>query len=156
MPVTYSLPPSLLWDLLKSIFEWTFALVWFFFTILWPVWFLFIIFILIRPFIRDRSFEIFDPIKDKFKRRFPNFGYRGRSKMSETYIDENGYKRYSDSNKLVSRWVAEKKLDRELYDEEVVHHKNRNKLDNRSGNLRVFGDQDEHESYHEEAGDFDD
>lgn len=49
--------------------------------------------------------------------------------MAKTYIDENGYRRFSDSGKLVSRWVAEKKLGRELDDEEVVHHKNRDKLD---------------------------
>lgn len=74
----------------------------------------------------------------------------------KTYIDNNGYKRFSGSGKLLSRWIAGKKLGRKLYDEEVVHHKNRNKLDNRFSNLRVFRDQDEHESYHEKAGDFDD
>lgn len=75
--------------------------------------------------------------------------------MAKTYIDENGYKRFSDSGMLVSRWIAEKKLGRKLDDEEVVHHKNRHKLDNRSGNLWVCKDQDEHESFHEEDGDFD-
>ncbi len=76
--------------------------------------------------------------------------------MASTYIDDNGYRRFSDSNKLVSRWVAEKKLRRELDDEEVVHHKNRDKRDNNPKNLWVFGNQDEHDSVHEEDGDFDD
>ena len=38
----------------------------------------------------------------------------------KTYIDENGYARFKDSNKLVSRWVAERKLGRELRNGEVV------------------------------------
>ncbi len=76
--------------------------------------------------------------------------------MASTYIDDNGYRRFSDSDKLVSRWVAEKKLGRELDDEEVVHHKNRDKGDNNPKNLWVFENQDEHDSAHEEDGDFDD
>lgn len=51
------------------------------------------------------------------------------------YIDKNGYKRFSDSNKLVHRHVAEMMLGREIRPGEVVHHKNRNKLDNRRCNL---------------------
>ncbi|MBI4439730.1 HNH endonuclease [Candidatus Woesearchaeota archaeon] len=75
--------------------------------------------------------------------------------MANTYVDGRGYRRFSDSGTLVSRWVAEKKLGRELDDEEIVHHKDRNKLNNRTSNLWVCRDQDEHESYHEEDGDFD-
>lgn len=76
--------------------------------------------------------------------------------MASTFIDENGYRRFSDSGNLVSRWVAEKKLGRELDDDEVVHHKNRNKGDNHSGNLWVFKNQSQHHAAHEEDGDFDD
>ena len=65
----------------------------------------------------------------------PELGY---SIMGNTYIDEQGYRRFSDSGKLVHRWVAEKKLGRKLYPGEAVHHINRNKLDNRSSNLWVF------------------
>jgi len=75
--------------------------------------------------------------------------------MAKTYIDKNGYRRFTDSGKLVSRWIAEKKLRRKLDDDEVVHHKNRDKEDNRRSNLWVCMNQDEHESYHEGDGDFD-
>ncbi len=64
------------------------------------------------------------------------------------YIDENGYKRYSDSNKLVHRHVAEMKLGRKLKKGEVVHHKNRNKLDNRRSNIWVFESQHKHHLVH--------
>lgn len=76
--------------------------------------------------------------------------YRRRAK---TYIDKNGYKRFSNSDILVSRSVVEKKLGRKLDDEEVVHHRNRNKLDNRPKNLWACSDQDEHEYYHKKDGD---
>ncbi len=74
--------------------------------------------------------------------------------MAQTYIDERGYRRFSDSGKLVHRWVAEKQLGRKLETEEVVHHNNRNKSDNRAQNLTVFANQDEHQAEHEAAGDF--
>lgn len=67
-----------------------------------------------------------------------------------TYIDENGYKRFSDSNKLVHRHVAEMMLGRKLLPGEVVHHKNRNKLDNRRLNLWVFKSQYRHHQIHEQ------
>ena len=70
--------------------------------------------------------------------------------MAKTYVDRNGYRRFSNSGKSVSRWVAEKKLGRNLRDLEVVHHKNRNKLNNSRKNLWVCRDQDEHELYHED------
>lgn len=68
--------------------------------------------------------------------------------MGNTYRDANGYKRYRDSNKLVHRYVAERKLRRKLRPEEVVHHKNRNKLDNRMSNLWVFKSQQNHHTTH--------
>lgn len=66
------------------------------------------------------------------------------------YIDKNGYKRFSDSNKLVHRHVAEMMLGRKLHTGEVVHHKNRNKLDNRRSNLWVFESQQKHHEIHEQ------
>jgi len=74
--------------------------------------------------------------------------YRRRRRIKKIYIDENGYKRFSNSDKLVHRWVAEKKLGRELGEEEVVHHRNEDKLDNRPSNLWVFANQDEHDEEH--------
>ena len=69
----------------------------------------------------------------------------------KTYIDENGYRRFSDSNKLVHRYVVEKKIGRKLRQEEIVHHVNRNKLDNSPENLEVFANQEEHEKHHKET-----
>lgn len=55
------------------------------------------------------------------------------------YIDERGYARFKDTNKLVHRHVAEKYIiHRKLRPDEDVHHKNRNKLDNRIENLEVI------------------
>lgn len=67
------------------------------------------------------------------------------------FIDEDGYYRFKDSKRLVHRWIAEKHvLGRKLRFEEVVHHINGNKRDNRSENLRVFSSQDEHYRLHRE------
>ena len=63
-------------------------------------------------------------------------------------IDEDGYYRFPDSGMLVHRWVAEKHLvRRKLTPREVVHHKNGNKLDNRSENLEVMS-WEQHEAHH--------
>jgi len=66
-----------------------------------------------------------------------------------TYIDKDGYKRFSDSHKLVHRHVAEMMLGRKLRPGEVVHHKNRNKLDNRRSNLWVFPCHKMHHAVHQ-------
>jgi hypothetical protein len=73
--------------------------------------------------------------------------------MAETFIDEKGYRRFSDSGKLVSRWVAEKELGRKLKPWEKIHHDSRDKLDNDPENLVVCRNQDEHEEIHEDDGD---
>jgi len=66
----------------------------------------------------------------------------------KTYVDERGYERFKDTDKPVHRWAAEKKLGRKLKRGEVVHHKNRNKQDNRRSNLWVFSSQAEHDAAH--------
>jgi hypothetical protein len=57
--------------------------------------------------------------------------------MYNSYIDDKGYERLCNSGKLVHHLVAERKLGRKLKPWEVVHHRNRNKLDNRPINLHV-------------------
>ena len=69
-------------------------------------------------------------------------------KRSKTYIDEQGYKRFKDSGIPVHRWMAAKKLKRKLRPGEVVHHKNRNKKDNRLSNIFVFNSQKDHDFAH--------
>ncbi len=71
--------------------------------------------------------------------------------MVRWFKDRKGYKRYSDSGKSVHRHVAERKLGRKLRKGEVVHHKNRDKNDNRRSNLRVFKSQKQHHQTHKRA-----
>ena len=78
-----------------------------------------------------------------------------RYKRKLTYIDKKGYKHYSDSDKLVHRHVAEMILGRKLRHGETVHHKNRNKLDNRRSNLRVFESQQKHYQIHKKDEKYD-
>lgn len=66
----------------------------------------------------------------------------------KTYIGRNGYRIFKDSNILLHRYIAEKKLGRKLYPGEVVHHINRRKTDNRPSNLWVFKNQKQHDFIH--------
>lgn len=68
--------------------------------------------------------------------------------MVKLYKSRTGYKRFNNSNKLVHRHVAEQKLGRRLKPGEVVHHINRDKSDNKRGNLWVFKNQESHDSTH--------
>lgn len=68
---------------------------------------------------------------------------------TSTRIDKDGYRRFKDSNKLVHRYVIEKSLGRELSKDEVIHHINLKKLDNRPENLMLFPKQKTHERFHE-------
>ena len=51
------------------------------------------------------------------------------------YIDKKGYPRYSDTDELVHRKVAEKKVGGPIYRDRVVHHKDGNKRNFRPENL---------------------
>lgn len=62
--------------------------------------------------------------------------------------DKKGYKRFSESNKLVHRHVAAQKLSCKLKPTERVHHINCNKSENRRGNLWVFKNQKAHNRVH--------
>ena len=70
----------------------------------------------------------------------PRYRYSTLRKFEEKgqYIDDKGYARFNNSDQLVHRYVAEKYVvGRKLLPNEEVHHKNRNKLDNRAKNLSV-------------------
>jgi len=69
--------------------------------------------------------------------------------LKKTYKDNNGYLRFNNSNKLVHRWVVEKNIGRKLNPDEVVHHRDGNKLNNDFSNLEVFSSQDDHHSLHQ-------
>lgn len=73
------------------------------------------------------------------------------SKRNNTisYVDENGYLRFNDSDILVHRYVAQKKLGRWLEPWEVVHHIDGNKRNNNPSNLWVCSQQ-EHDRIHEQ------
>jgi hypothetical protein len=66
----------------------------------------------------------------------------------KTYIDDNGYYRFIDTNKLVHRWIMEKNIGRKLKPMEIVHHRDGNKLNNSINNLELFDSQDQHETLH--------
>ena len=68
--------------------------------------------------------------------------------MARWFISKKGYRKFSDSGKSVHRWSAEKKMGRPLRNREIVHHINRDKLDNRPTNLWVFETQKKHHSTH--------
>ena len=68
----------------------------------------------------------------------------------KTYIDENDYRRFTDSDNLVHRWVAEKHvIKRKLRGGEVVHHIDGNPGNNNPDNLQVMH-WSKHNKLHEE------
>ena len=66
----------------------------------------------------------------------------------KTYINADGYWCFTDTHYPIHRWVAKKKIGRELRKGEVVHHINYNKRDNSEENLFVCSSQREHERIH--------
>ena len=62
----------------------------------------------------------------------------------KTCVTSKGYRKFKDSGTYVHRWVEEKKLGRKLKPDEVVHHRDGNKLNNSPTNLKVFRNQKEH------------
>jgi HNH endonuclease len=75
-------------------------------------------------------------------------GYYRYSFRCRTFVDDEGYLRFKDTGELVHRKVAEKKLGHPLRAVEVVHHRDRDKLDNRPENLWVFSSHRKHNRAH--------
>lgn len=63
------------------------------------------------------------------------------------FIDKDGYRRIGPQKLLEHRLVMKQKLGRELLPEEVVHHVNGDRLDNRPENLEVLS-RAEHSDIH--------
>ncbi len=66
----------------------------------------------------------------------------------KTHVNANGYREFNNSGIPVHQYVAAKKLGRPLKSSEVVHHKDRNKLNNSPSNLKVFPNQNAHWAEH--------
>ena len=86
--------------------------------------------------------EPYYPRRKRYKKR--------KYKRSKTYINEDGYRIYKDSGRFVHHVNAEKRIGRRLRKGEVVHHIDRDKLNNRPSNLWVFKNQEEHNRAHED------
>ncbi|TET43380.1 MAG: hypothetical protein E3J60_00445 [Dehalococcoidia bacterium] len=69
-------------------------------------------------------------------------------KKLKVYKDKRGYFRFRDSDKLVHRRVLEKFFGHKLSPRTVVHHKNRDKTDNRRENLWAWSNQKRHDAIH--------
>ena len=65
----------------------------------------------------------------------------------DTYINKYGYVVLSKSNELEHRYLATQKLGRDLKPNEIVHHINGKKTDNKIDNLCVM-DREKHELFH--------
>lgn len=135
------------WEMIRGIFG-----VWWF--LAKELWWIFLILISIRviPWLVSAKIRKMKNVK-RFKageswRSDGDLIYKNKHSRRKTYIDRNGYRRFLDSKTLVHKWVVEKKLGRKLNKEEVVHHRNGNKLDNRWSNLEVFPNQEEHNKRH--------
>ena len=69
-------------------------------------------------------------------------------RKSSVYRDRWGNLRYRDSHKTAAVARMEKFFGHKLRKGSVVHHKDRNKSDNRPSNLWVFKIQEEHDRIH--------
>jgi len=65
--------------------------------------------------------------------------------MADTYTDKNGYKRWTDSNRLVHRTIAYEHIYQpnaykfwRNFSGYVIHHKDKNKLNNNVENLSIL------------------
>jgi hypothetical protein len=73
---------------------------------------------------------------------------RNKFSTPKTHINQNGYRVYNNTGMPVHRAVAAAAIGRLLKPREVVHHKDRNKLNNAPSNLQVFSSQRAHDTAH--------
>lgn len=80
----------------------------------------------------------------------PRFGEEHPRWKGGRYIDPYGYVYILVDGKYVRehRYVMEKFLGRPLRPEEVIHHKNGNRQDNRLENLQLYSEAKGHVKYH--------
>jgi hypothetical protein len=73
-----------------------------------------------------------------------------QTELFERKVNDNGYVKMYVSSKWVyeHHYIIERFLNRELTNEEVVHHGNSIKSDNRFSNLYLFTNQKEHQRFH--------
>jgi len=75
-------------------------------------------------------------------------GHKSHYNYRQTCFDKYGYLRFIHSRKLVHRCVLEKTIGKKLEPDEIVHHKNGNKFDNRPENLKRCKNKLEHHMIH--------
>jgi len=82
-----------------------------------------------------------------------NPNWKGGRKIEGGYVAVKMYdNRYSQNYIKEHRLIMEKHLGRYLKSEEIVHHINENKIDNRLENLMLFSNVVEHLKWHKENG----
>lgn len=72
-----------------------------------------------------------------------------RLSTMDTYKNWRGYIYISGTNRSVHNWIMEEYIiNRKMTKEEVIHHINGDKTDNRITNLQLFASQAEHDRHH--------
>ena len=85
---------------------------------------------------------------EETRRQVPTYIPRRRYEGPKSYEDSRGYLRFKDSDILVHRYLASKKIGRRLRWHEVVHHVDGNKRNNSATNLEVYNSWADHDDVH--------